>query len=1565
MALRLLLLLLLCTLLTFCPVVDAQEPAIPSCPINVAIRGGTVTFSDEGRLGSTLTYSCPPGTYPYPLQSRVCQSDGKWTPMRSPHGPRVNTAQCREIRCPPQMSFEHGSSSPRRSSHPIGDVLSFECYDGYQLHGSSQRHCLPNGRWNGTSPVCDDGVGHCRSIAIPPGAIATGGRNRLGDRVSFQCQNGFDLVGSAQRVCTPEGEWSGAEPSCRAPYSYDRAEDVRAEFGASFTDVLSEVSSSGPDPSETLQVAPNLGRRLILSKDNFLYIYMLADASHSVTEANFQIFKKCLEIIINRVASFDVATKFSILSFASQPKTIVDIHEDIAEDPELVLEKMKTDMNYKDHGNATGTNTYAALDAIYRMMINDRANVLEKWNQVRHAIILLTDGKSNLGQPPKAAVRNIEDLVNVRENRIDYLDIYVFGVGNLDVDWSAMNEIASKKPGEKHAFKLENLETLKEAFEDILDPKDLDDICGLANYSSNAEWYQKNPWHVLLQENRQVEPSCRGALISKTWILTSAHCFNKLNDISTWKVILGGGEKRLPIKRRIDHDLYNVRAKVSQGIQEFYDYDISLLELENPVPFGGRIRPICLPCTEGANKALKKKSGTTTCKDHELELLSFDKVPAQFISLDNKRMNVQIKTKKSRPSCISGAVQEGMIYSQVSDVSEVVTNRFLCSGNDNHVEAATCKGESGGSLFVERRERHFQVGVISWGTYDPCKRKNAEQIIRVSPPRNHKPRDFYISLFSIQDWLRQHLGKSLRFIPIGRPTVSEISRTALVLPPLKQGGALKAEPKMQQLHPFACILVALLAFWTDPTDAAACDPETATIIGGNYTLLENGTLLQYSCPAGQYPYPTDFRRCEYNGKWSSMQKTNGDAIRQAKCYDIRCHRPIEFENGMYEPRQFYYNVSQELTFECYGGYTLRGSQKRTCLPNGKWSGETTICDDGAGHCRNPGIPIGARKAGTQYRIEYKVQYTCERGLSLVGSKERVCQESGMWSGAEPECRSPFSYDTPEEVSSKFISSLTETAESSDSDKNVSTTGKRKIKIEKDGSLNIYIVLDASRSIKRDQFKEAQNMSIKLIEKISSYDITPRYAVITFATEVKELVRTTDDQSTDASWVIEKLEGMKYSEHKQKPGTNIQKGLSAVYTMMITQQAAERRRGLNPPPVSEKTRHVIVLLSDGDYNMGGDPIRVIRQIRDFLSIGRNRTHPREDYLDVYVFAVGGTVVMENVNKIASQKSGETHAFKIKTYEDLQLAFEKMIDESETLSMCGLAKEHSDADDQQKNPWYTTITIRRTGGGFEYCKGALVSKYFVLTAAHCFTIDDTASQITVTIARRQYDVRGLYSHPDYQIGRLAKKGIPEFYDYDVALVELASPVMPSPAQRPICLPCTEGATRALRKPHPQTTCRDHEQELLPASNVNSLFVTDCEDGGKKGLRRRIVRIKNGDQKFACEEDAKKADHYKNVTNVADVVTDRFLCTGGFDPQADPNTCKGDSGGPLIIQKRLRYIQVGVISWGVVNVCKSKKISCDPPRGGHVNSPRHARDFHINLFKVMPWLKERLRDEDLGFL
>lgn len=58
----------------------------------------------------------------------------------------------------------------------------------------------------------------------------------------------------------------------------------------------------------------------------------------------------------------------------------------------------------------------------------------------------------------------------------------------------------------------------------------------------------------------------------------------------------------------------------------------------------------------------------------------------------------------------------------------------------------------------------------------------------------------------------------------------------------------------------------------------------------------------------------------------------------------------------------------------------------------------------AGYCPNPGIPIGTRKVGINYRLEDRVTYYCSRGLTLRGSQQRTCQEGGSWSGTEPSCQ---------------------------------------------------------------------------------------------------------------------------------------------------------------------------------------------------------------------------------------------------------------------------------------------------------------------------------------------------------------------------------------------------------------------------------------------------------------------------------------------------------------------------------------------------------------------------------
>ncbi|XP_043534114.1 complement factor B-like [Chiloscyllium plagiosum] len=716
-----------------------------------------------------------------------------------------------------------------------------------------------------------------------------------------------------------------------------------------------------------------------------------------------------------------------------------------------------------------------------------------------------------------------------------------------------------------------------------------------------------------------------------------------------------------------------------------------------------------------------------------------------------------------------------------------------------------------------------------------------------------------------------------------------------------------------------------------------CDPNVH-ITGGTLT-KSNGnavdSVLRFQCPEHTYPYPVSETKCTRSGHWFRLTYRRTKPI----CKEFRCPMPV-LEDGMIRPQNLSYAIGETVFFECYDGYKLQGSISRTCMKNGRWNGTITSCNSGSQYCPHPGIPAGGRKSGENYMIGSKVEYVCNNHLVLVGSSVRQCLESREWSGREPSCQYKNSFDTPEDVASAFTASftnmlgMTQTGEA----KQPASTA-RKITLTKDAPLHIYILLDASESVGEANFNEAKNIIKNLTDKIASFDIQPKFGIISYASEPKVISDINIQETATADEVIYLLdngESAQYEVHADKRGTNIHAAFKKVLEMMVLSKIIYKDSW-------GKTRFVTILFTDGKSNMGGDPRTAVREIKDFI-FAQNKS---DDYLDMYSFGVTDGANILELNALSSKKHDEKHCFILKSTTELIKAFDDILDFNQIGDLCGVADENVEKSFRLRHPWHVLMEIPGIGS----CSGSIVSPEWVLTAAHCLKDVQTKldiDKITVQIGDkfRFSHVKDVYIHPQYNLSGLLDEKISQFYDYDVALLKLKKRIdFADTKSRSICLPCTSETTRAIRKPFPGTNCRDHENELLPTTrSVPASFVK--RDRGRLETEA-YVSIKTTEAlRDACEANALHAEEYKHVTDVRMVVTDRFLCTGGQDPVAEEVSCKGDSGGALYMEKKRRLIQVGVISWGVINVCDT------------VNADKnHARDFHVNLFKVLPWLKERL--------
>ncbi|XP_072299925.1 polyserase-2-like [Eucyclogobius newberryi] len=254
----------------------------------------------------------------------------------------------------------------------------------------------------------------------------------------------------------------------------------------------------------------------------------------------------------------------------------------------------------------------------------------------------------------------------------------------------------------------------------------------------------------------------------------------------------------------------------------------------------------------------------------------------------------------------------------------------------------------------------------------------------------------------------------------------------------------------------------------------------------------------------------------------------------------------------------------------------------------------------------------------------------------------------------------------------------------------------------------------------------------------------------------------------------------------------------------------------------------------------------------------------------------------------------------------------------LSVCGkppLNTRIVGGEDAPTGAWPWQVSIHRGGG--HICGGSLINNEWVLSAAHCFQ-RCVKAKYTVFLGRKSQEgsnpnevsrsVTLVINHPDYNN--------PVANDNDVALLKMASAVTFTDYIQPVCLAASGSA-------------------LYAGTNT---WVTGWGDIGSrvslpspKNLQEVEVPIVGNRQCF-CDYDSSG-------------ITDNMLCAGL--PTGGKDSCQGDSGGPQVSKQNGRWIQAGVVSFGIGCALAGKP------------------GVYARVSKYQTWINNQIKENKPGFI
>ncbi|XP_053560821.1 complement factor B isoform X2 [Bombina bombina] len=654
-----------------------------------------------------------------------------------------------------------------------------------------------------------------------------------------------------------------------------------------------------------------------------------------------------------------------------------------------------------------------------------------------------------------------------------------------------------------------------------------------------------------------------------------------------------------------------------------------------------------------------------------------------------------------------------------------------------------------------------------------------------------------------------------------------------------------------------------------------------------------GSTMTYMCPKGMRAYPLSWRLCEKSGQWSPLRNAYGERPASAKCIAVTCLRPTNFEYGFIYPQKSVYNINDTVTFVCDSGYKLMGSTTRTCLFNGQWSGKMSLCLTEEYMCPNPGTPVGGKREGKYFEVFSTVEYSCGN-YELRGSSIRQCLPSGKWSGVEPRCERWIQFDRTEDLQTELLildSHIRDSDRKSEDKELYPMSGKQHM---------VFFLVDASKNVGAENFDRSLKFVIKVVQKFSSHNTTVIFGVITFGLTLTIKVKIEDKWS--AKEVIEVLKTVSYNGMGTSTMTRARATMQHIADHLLQSKSELDVLAIGIGDISKKHLESLV------------PLQLMRE-----------------------------------------EQAQQHAFYLPYYQDLENIFEGITNHvrDKEFSTCGVQGELRQgpigrifggrSSAQGDWPWQVYVVSHVSSAGYKMtqdntCGGSVIGRRWILSAAHCFDKETGVYQpeeIKIFLGSTKYYTS---SDPGIKVERIIQheKWNSTTWDYDIALLKLATPLQYSEAIRPVCLPCSEEVADLILSPIGSwsESC-SYQENLLTVTRRDELekqLIGYVAGWGYIYSNRKTTNLQHTLVNIM-------PTHICNIQRHSIKFTENMFCARGNKSDA----CKGDSGGPLVMKVRNRWIQVGIVSFGKFEECGKEDFM----------------GFYTNVPHMMSWIQSKITD------